>query len=489
MSNTSFPNWDALGRPRPSLAEEFRSALGQPVVGRPLEDEVMSDASGVSVGSHIRRARIEAERMERRRRFEEDERRREQEEDEELEHADMQSALGTGEAKPALTSGPRSEAEVKEETEETIRRRLRSLAATEAAIAHERATLVRSLARGVIGGGLVSSDSESDDVYPTSSTKAKVTPPRPWKGSFVHSELEAWIRSADGYLESINIRPKTKLSTRLVVTILRDLMSPDAPPGGVSPQRWFDLTHDQKHWERVRDVFVAIRGHWVDDRAADRTVAAFRAAKQGTDMARSFGARVQDLATACVDRNFSDDDKKEVFLNGLVPDTRAYVDLEVRRRKREGKVTDFETMIAIAADRDSVSFHSASISALTPARKPASTPTTLSTSSSPTTTRSSFSPAPIRDRSTHPWVARATKWQAEYAVADKADWFFSQTRPVDPALRCFNCGKCAGHLSRACPSVRVPPTSVHIAAVKMSPSSPLTVISEIAEGSGKEDGK
>lgn len=124
MSNTSFPNWDALGRPRPSLAEEFRSVLGQPVVGRPLEDDVMSDASGVSVGSQIRRARIEAERMERRRRFEEDERRREQEEDEELEHADMRSALGTGEVKPVLTSGPRSEAEVKEETEETIRRRL-----------------------------------------------------------------------------------------------------------------------------------------------------------------------------------------------------------------------------------------------------------------------------------------------------------------------------------------------------------------------------
>jgi hypothetical protein len=480
MAAHSLPDWDALRSLHHTLDKEL--AKNSSVQGG--DDEIKSDVSGISVRSQARRQEIE----ERRRLRAAEEERLRLEEEAELLAADVKSTRSANERLPRQPSQPRSDAEVKDDTLSIAQRRLR-------AIDEERAALARAIAM------LELDDKARTSSPPTHhhsllsprrtgviSVKVKATPPRPWKGVFDFSEQNSWIRTATGYLVSIGLQVDDYLDpSSLAFHLVRELMSSDAPSGsgGISPQRWFDLRHDREPWECAADVFAEVRRHWVDPRAAERSIIQFRAAKQGLMRASEFGALVSSLAAACFTRRFGDADKQEVFLAGLVPDTRAYVEMQVRQRVRESRSTDFQTLVDIAADRDAINlFSPSSSSPSTSSKKAVSAPSLTVLSPSMSTTTNSA------DRPKAPWIALAKEWQAKFPVASKGDWFRPSTRSVPSFVRCYNCSKCAGHLSFSCPSPRVAPTlDLVIAPLKLSPSIPLPVITEATEESGKDDGK
>jgi hypothetical protein len=475
MVSHSLPDWDALRPSHFTLGEELAKTSG----AQDGEDEVKSDVSGISVRSQARRQEIE----ERRRLRAAEEERLRLEEEAELVAADAKSTRSADERLSRHPSRPRSDAEVKDDTLSIAQRRLR-------AIDEERAALARAIAALELDGKACTSSfpipcpsSSSPRRTGVVSIKVKATPPRPWKGVFDFSEQNSWIRTATGYLVSIGLQVDDYLDpSSLAFHLVRELMSSDAPSGsgGISPQRWFDLRHDREPWECAADVFAEVRHHWVDPRAAERSVLQFRAAKQGSMRASEFGALVSSLAAACFTRRFGDADKQEVFLAGLIPDTRAYVEMQVRQRVRESRSTDFQTLVDIAADRDAITLFSSSTSS----RKTTSTPSPTSSSHSTSTTMNSA------DRPKASWVAQAKEWQAKFPLGSKGDWFRPSTRSVPSFVRCYNCSKCAGHLSLSCPSPRVAPTlDLVVAPFQLSPSLPLSVITEATEESGKDDGK
>jgi hypothetical protein len=469
MAAHSAPDWGELGPSRFALREELAMA------SRDREDDVKSDVSGVSARSQIRRQEIEDRR---RARAGEEERLRREEEDE-LRRADEQSTRD-GDARSSLQPGrPRSEAEVKDETLSIAQRRL-------LAIDEERAALARAIATLELGNPARSVDFASPPRGRRTgvvSAKIKATPPRPWKGVFDFSEQNSWIRTATGYLISVGLQVEDYLDpASLAFHLVRDLMGSEAPSGsgGISPQRWFDLRHDREPWECAADVFAEIRRHWVDPRAAERSVVQFRAAKQGTMRASEFGALVASLAASCFTRHFGDADQQEVFLAGLIPDTRAYVEMQVRQRVRDSRPTNFQTLVDIAADRDAIapistsSMSSASKKSAPPISSPPSLSSKMTSSSSSSPTRS--------------WVDRAMEWQARHPIEARGDWFKKADSPAPANLRCFGCAR-TGHYSYECSAPRVTPSAkLLVAAYKLSPS-PLVAISEASEEAGKDGGK
>jgi hypothetical protein len=480
--------------PRPSMAtapsvhdwDEFplqsRVALDKELAlaTRDREDDVKSDVSGASIRSQIRRQEIEDRR--RARAEEEDLLRREEEE--ELRRADEKSTRDGDAQSSRNPIRPRSEAEVKDETLSIAQRRL-------LAIDEERAALARAIAMLKLGNPVPSAHSalpSGGRRIGAVSAKVKATPPRPWKGVFNFSEQNSWIRTATGYLVSVGLQVEDYLDpSSLAFHIVRDLMWSEAPSGsgGISPQRWFDLRHDRKPWECAADVFAEIRRHWVDPRAAERSVVQFRAAKQGTMRASEFGALVASLAASCFTRHFGDADQQEVFLAGLVPDTRTYVELQVRQRVRDSRPTDFQTLVDIAADRDAIApLASSSVSSASKKLSPpfSSPPSTSSSSPSSKVMLSSSSPP------TRSWVDRAVEWQARHPIETKGEWFKRADSPAPVNLRCFGCAR-TGHYSYECSAPRVTPsTKLLVAAYKLSPS-PLVAIPEASEEAGKDGGK
>jgi hypothetical protein len=165
-------------------------------------------------------------------------------------------------------------------------------------------------------------------------SKVKLPPPKPWKGSFVQSERDGWIQSAEGYFVGIGIFPKDRIDKilapaayHIVQSTMSDALSSSG--FGISVQQWFDSQNLTMPWETTTHLVTAMREFWVDDTAVERAVIAFRAARQGYLRAHEFGASVQALAVACHGRIFTEEDKKEVFLLGLKQGVKEYVELVV----------------------------------------------------------------------------------------------------------------------------------------------------------------
>jgi hypothetical protein len=472
----------------------------EPVAGRGAkEGHCTSDAGSVrSVGGGERRAELARRREERRLQREREEEDLRRQEDEELENADRASRAGS-----QLTEGALRVHNV--QSRKDAERRLRE-------IEHERELLLALTTKMQL-------EEDATDVFPTTfgsarqapllatlplphpfphasqagvtlippvrvaelSQKVKVSPPKPWKGSFVQAERDGWIRSAKGYLAGIGIGLKDRIDEELAphaYYIVRGLMSSEAPTSGVgvSPQQWFDSVASRSPWQSAAEVFSAIEDFWVDDLALDRSVAAFRAARQKNLRAREFGALVESLAVACVGRYLSDDDRKEVFLHGLIVSTREYVDTQIRQLARQGRSTSFLQAVAIASDLDGrgASTSTQGLGKSAAKSSPSPNPTAMPTDGK------------RRSSSLRNWVDEATKWQQDHPMGKKAEWYRPtgpNAKVVAPSLRCYNCSKKGVHYSNNCDDPRVTPWAAKplAAAVQVN----LSDLPVVDEGEGK----
>ncbi|GAA5920952.1 hypothetical protein JCM5296_004958, partial [Sporobolomyces johnsonii] len=214
----------------------------------------------------------------------------------------------------------------------------------------------------------------------------------------------------------------------------------------------------------VQDVFKALRSHWADDHAAEVALSRYRAARQGSLRARDFGATVDSLADACIDRTIDDLDRKTTFVQGLNPAVQDFVKTQLASRKALGKTDEsFEDVVKVAALTDGLAAFSAK--KVTP--MPSSIPRKGSLAAdvavaSPSLPKAGGAPLPVA-RGTN-WIEAAAKWQAEHPLADRSKWADSQAKPSPKPIRCYNCGDLGTHFSRACSASRKDPTVVILAA-------------------------
>jgi hypothetical protein len=470
-----------------SLQEEpvaISPPLATPVPPAPPDSTLSESASFAA-----RRLTLELEAQARRAQFEEEEAERKRQGEEELKALSVARSIKS-EAQLEL---PLPTVDVINRiTTETARRRL-------AELEHERRSLMRAIDALAITPDLKQESAESrshldhrpDDSSPdpralpvdsrpiaTLSVKLKVTAPRLWKGSFKRPERDGWSRSAKGYFAAIGLDLDAALSedlTPLPYHTIRELMSPDAPSTGVSPQQWFDNRNARNPWKSAREILEGIAEYWVDDDAEERALREFRSARQKSLRAREFGALVEALAASCTERTLSTSDKRELFLEGLNPSIRDYVDMQIRQRKRDGKESDFHTIVTIAADLD-VRHSAHRVGSVLPApttggtARRISAPATIGNSAgtdSPSASGPSSQPRSTKGRpSPEEWLAAARDFQERFPMNKKVEW--AQTtatagrgRQAPATMQCYNCGQ-LGHYSRACTNMRIAPKSAPI---------------------------
>jgi hypothetical protein len=454
-------------------------------------DPAKSIHSEVSLGALKRREEILAQRKRREEQRAKEEAELREEEDRLLAQADEESAVGGGPKIPGLNL-----AELNLKSVEEAQLRLLALdlerekivamfcpdghekkpKACESSVRHS--TSLHSSAK--------SSGTRSSPPIAELSVKIKPTPPKPWEGSFNHIDRDTWILSAKGYFAGVGLRLDDLISEALAphpYSVVRGLMAPRSAVSGISPQQWFDSRNRSQPWTTTREVLKAIEAFWVDDTAKETTLSAFRSARQGSLKARQFGALVETLAVACVGRTFSDEDKKEVFLSGLHSPVRTYVDTQIRQLERRGERLDFQTIVTIAADTDSLKISATSPSTIGNSASGRTKPAIASD-----TAPKSSNVSAVTQGSTRPgWAAAAQTWQDAHPLADKKTWFKSDdTRRAHLDLQCYNCGKKAGHYSSACKEPRVKPDKAPVYVAGVIQLSPLLPTAPEDVESGKD---
>ncbi|GAA5881307.1 hypothetical protein JCM1840_002261 [Sporobolomyces johnsonii] len=381
---------------------------------------------------------------------------------------------------------------------EVVRRRLLELE-------HEKATLTRVLAaKDVVAAPprSPSSAASGERRFATVSSKFKADKPKAWTGRYDWVEREGWIKSASLYLVSLELELDAEIDeyqTPRPFFLIRSLFSPDVSHGAsLSPQAWFDARNGREPFRSVQDVFKALRSHWADDHAAKVALARYRAARQGSLRARDFGATVDSLADACIDRTIDDLDRKTTFVQGLNPAVQDFVKTQLASRKALGRTDEsFEDVVKVAALTDGLAAFASKkvipVPSSLPRKGALATDVTVA---SPSLPKASGASLPVA-RGTN-WIEAVVKWQAEHPLADRSKWADSQAKASSKPVRCYNCGNVGTHFSRACTASRKDPTVVILAAFhklssakSLPPSSPPSLApssdDRFEELEGKED--
>ncbi|GAA5974657.1 hypothetical protein JCM11641_007043 [Rhodosporidiobolus odoratus] len=320
----------------------------------------------------------------------------------------------------------------------------------------------------------------------------KVSAPKAWTGDFNYRRCEAFIKCATGYLASLGVKMDMKIAASFTPQAhwaLRSLFSTEAKGSFLAAVDWFDSLDRANIYLTPLRVFAELRGHWVDDAAAEDNFRRYCQAKQGSLKVREFGALVEQLAFDCFDRVVSDEDMASTFRDGLNSGAKDFlVGVQASQAAAYGAPLkmDFKKLIRVASAYDSLE------SRKTPASSSSSSPRSgrnanSSSSSSPSTTSapstSSSPSSPAQNPPRKPWAENAQDWQAKHPVRDRDKWFRKNSRPTTSAVRCYNCCKEGFHVSTGCPNSRQEPRTPVVAAFrsKLSPSPPSASLTEVLE--------
>ncbi|BGP45820.1 hypothetical protein JCM10450v2_001653 [Rhodotorula kratochvilovae] len=393
--------------------------------------------SGVSEGSVVRRsaacARFEEQARARRETLEREEHARWAREEARLKAEDLQSELAHGVSAP-LESAADAEPEV-------LRRKMEQARAEACRYEELYARRTGSIPpQAKVDPAFVPARRATSSPPVQLTVKLKVKEPKAWTGKFDYQERENWARSVTLYLGSHGVALDTAIgesTTPEIFYAIRSLFSAETGNDGIAPQLWFDASNARVPFLSLRAVLDAVAAHWTDDAAAEKAFSAYRNTRQGALRARDYGARVDALATACMDRFISDVDRKSTFLVGLHSNVLEFVKTQIASRKALGLgEPNFADVVNIAAQMDSLpSFRFALVVV---ARRQAA-----------------FQLAQGRPR-----VA------AEVPVGSKNDWHDPKAPATSGDMRCYNCGEVGRHWSKACTKSRKDPDVIIIAALQ-----------------------
>ncbi|TKA50660.1 hypothetical protein B0A53_06177 [Rhodotorula sp. CCFEE 5036] len=306
-------------------------------------------------------------------------------------------------------------------------------------------------------------------------SRHKPKPPSAWTGVYDYRKRETWLASAEAWLASLGLKPNDpvdRLHTPSAYYAIRGLLSDVEPTGGISPQAWFDARERHRPIASAADFVAAIREHWVDDQAAQRSFDRYRLAKQNNQTTRDFATQVAALADAVLTHSVPDADRIGVFLGGLRSNVASFVRNNIAMLAVQGITTpSFEQVVRVAVVADTIPEYQSRSSTSTSTRSSAPAPATSASSSS---RRNGVDNARSSERSDSSstaanldaWRERAAKWQAEHPTSKRADWHKPDANPARNPLLCYNCGKKGTHISTACPHARVTPSAV-VAAVSL----------------------
>ncbi|BGP70828.1 hypothetical protein NBRC10513v2_004203 [Rhodotorula toruloides] len=331
--------------------------------------------------------------------------------------------------------------------------------------------------------------SAEDDLDRLRALKAS-TSPSPFSATlsckYEWQERENWLRSAMLYMGSLGVGLDETIGEELtpdVLYVVRSLFSPEKASDGISPQRWFDVTHARFPFHSPRAVFNAVKAHWTDDSAAEKAVEAFRSARQGTATARAFGSTVDALANACFDRIVSDLGSQDHLPRRVALVVQDFLKVQLAARKAQGSYEGtFSEAVCIAALTDSLKDFKPANSAKSPSSSSASSKRNggsadVLTSRQPSSLSSSSSGKTLN------WIAAAREWQKANPMDKKAQWHDAKGAEVPRKLWCYNCGELGSHFSRSCTKARKDPDVVVIAALHRSGSfSPFSSSPSVTSG-------
>lgn len=303
-------------------------------------------------------------------------------------------------------------------------------------------------------------------------SRHKPKPPSAWTGIYDYRKRETWLASAEAWLASLGLKPNDpvdRVHTPSAYYAIRGLLSDVEPTGGISPQAWFDARERHRPIASAADFVAAIREHWVDDQAAQRSFDRYRLAKQNNQTTRDFATQVAALADAVLTHSVPDADRIGVFLGGLRPNVASFVRNNIAMLAVQGITTpSFEQVVRVAVVADTIPEYQSRAST---SIRPSAPTQAASASSRRNGNGDSARPSERSDASSSAanldaWRERAAKWQAEHPTSKRADWHKPDANPARNPLLCYNCGKKGTHISTACPHARVTPSAV-VAAVSL----------------------
>ncbi|GAA5991758.1 hypothetical protein JCM11641_004997 [Rhodosporidiobolus odoratus] len=165
--------------------------------------------------------------------------------------------------------------------------------------------------------------------------------------------------------------------------------------------------------EELASVSVRVKVNppqaWKDDQAADAALTAYRSARQGSLMARDFGAKVETLADACFDRTIDEADRVSSFVAGLNANYREFLKTQLATLKTMGRApVTLSAHVDLAAAADGLDSFTSSL------KKTGGVSSSPSSSSSPSKKVGSGaqnpSPAGAGSEKTARWRTRAEEW-------------------------------------------------------------------------------